>query len=430
MKILSIIHRYHPAVGGAESYMGTINKMLVGRGHQVTVLTTDAADFELFWNRSAKRFTHLKDSDHGVEIVRFPVRHLPFPKYAFPATRLATAQISKIAPNSRLADWMTTLTPFVPAMRRWLESTSDRFDAVLGTTITLEGILKLGQQFAHKQNIPFIVFPLVHLGGGSAPGTEPISRFYTLPQQQQLVLAADGLVAINPAEQAFYMVQGMAEEKTTLAPPALVVADLVGGDRDRWRKRFNIHPETPVVCTVSALAKDKGAIQTVEALRHLWRAGHRICLAMAGTPMADFRAYLADIPADEKEQLLMLGKVSNQDRNDLLAAADIFCMPSVVESFGLAFAEAMFFKKPVIGGNVWGVKGFVIRPGENGFLVDSADVTGLAERIEQLVNDPRLAQKLGAAGYEFVTHELSWKKSIDQIERLLHKLTGLKGDVL
>lgn len=404
--------------------MGAINERLVKRGHRVTVLTTDAADFELFWNRDRQRFSELEDSHKGVRILRFPVRHLPFPRYSFPAGRLATAQLAKIFPNSRLSQSLTTFFPHVPAMKQWLRSTNEKFDVVLGMPITLEGLQQVAQQFARKQNIPFIIFPLTHLGGGSAPGTEKISRFYTMPQQQQIVLSADGMVANNPAEKAFYAGRGMDERNIIVAPPAPDFDQLAGGEGARWRAEYRIPADRPVVAVVSALTEAKGTIHTLDAMQQLWRAGEKITLALAGNPMSDFEDYLAKLPAEAKQQLIVRGRISDEERNDLLAAADIFCMPSAVESFGLAFAEAMTYKKPVIGADVWGVKAFVIRHGENGYLVEPGDVSRLAEKIKRLVDDRPLAKKMGEDGYRFVMEELSWEKTVDQVEDFVVGLVG------
>ncbi len=422
MKILSIVHRYYPAVGGAEYHMRAINRRLVERGHDVTVLTTDAADFALFWDPKARRFEEHDETVDSVRILRFPVQHMPFSNYAYPAARLLTGQVSRLFPQSQLVNRLTELTPNVPNMRRWMQTNTEQFDVVLGMPITLEGIIKLGEQFAQQKSIPFVLWPLTHLGAGAAPGTDRVSRFYTLPQQQQMVLQAAGLVANNLAERDFYLQRGMAAEKIIVAPPAPDPDQLLGGEGARWRAQHS-PDDIPLVVVVSALTRDKGTLQTLDAMRQLWRQGVQAKLVLAGSPMADFERYLAQMPASEKEHLIVRGKISDAERNDLLDAADIFCMPSVVESFGLAFTEAMLYKTPVIGADVWGVKEFVIRPNENGLLVKAGEVAALAEQIKRLLDDKTLAAKLGEAGYAYAS-QLSWEDSLNKIEPFLQRLTA------
>ncbi len=401
--------------------MAAINKRLVERGHSVTVLTSDAADFELFWDRSAKRFTENEDQHEGVRILRLPVRHLPLSRLAFPAVRLLTGWMARVAPHSGLIGRMTRLTPRIPAMHRWLEQSKDEFDLVLGMTITLEGVIQMGQDYAKQQGIPFVVFPLTHLGYGSQPGTDRSSLFYTLPQQNGLVLGADGLVANNPAEEEYYSELGMAAEKIIVAPPAPDPERLEGGNGANWREEFGVG-DTPIVAVVSTLSKEKGTLDTLEAMERLWKDGVQAKLVLAGNIMPDIAEAVEKIAEEHKSNLILRGRISDAERNNLLAAADIFCMPSVADSFGIAFTEAMLFKTPVIGAEVWGVKEFVIRDGENGFLVQQNETELLAAKIKQLLADPDLARQMGENGFAYAS-QLSWKTTVDQIEALLTRLT-------
>ena len=64
MRILHIVQRYWPAYGGAEAYLGELSARLAADGHQVTVATTDALDFELFWNPGARRIDAVRTAAH------------------------------------------------------------------------------------------------------------------------------------------------------------------------------------------------------------------------------------------------------------------------------------------------------------------------------------------------------------------------------
>ena len=60
MKILHIIPRYLPAVGGAEIHMAELSQRLAAAGHEVTVATSNALDFEYLWDPN-KRKVETKD---------------------------------------------------------------------------------------------------------------------------------------------------------------------------------------------------------------------------------------------------------------------------------------------------------------------------------------------------------------------------------
>lgn len=101
--------------------------------------------------------------------------------------------------------------------------------------------------------------------------------------------------------------------------------------------------------------------------------------------------------ADDRTRIL-----SVQDSalvNALQRRAAVILQKSIREGFGLTVTEAMWKGTPVIGGNVGGIR-HQIRDGENGFLV--ATVEQAAERIVQVVKDPKLRQRLGDRARETV----------------------------
>ncbi|OOQ58692.1 N-acetyl-alpha-D-glucosaminyl L-malate synthase BshA [Mucilaginibacter pedocola] len=105
------------------------------------------------------------------------------------------------------------------------------------------------------------------------------------------------------------------------------------------------------------------------------------------------------------ENVRFLGK---QDAiEEILSVADLFLMPSVSESFGLAALEAMACKVPVISSNAGGLPELNVE-GVTGFLRDVGDVAGMAERaIYILEDDARLEQFKENALAHAKTFELS-----------------------
>ncbi|MGC9522834.1 MAG: hypothetical protein ACP5HG_13250, partial [Anaerolineae bacterium] len=87
LRILHIIQRYWPIRGGAEILLDAISTRLAAEGHHVTVATSDAKDFELFWHPGSARFEEHEAWHDGVRILRFPVRHVPAAPLAYPAIR-------------------------------------------------------------------------------------------------------------------------------------------------------------------------------------------------------------------------------------------------------------------------------------------------------------------------------------------------------
>jgi L-malate glycosyltransferase len=94
------------------------------------------------------------------------------------------------------------------------------------------------------------------------------------------------------------------------------------------------------------------------------------------------------------DDVYFLGK---QDRvYEVLAQADLFLLPSELESFGLAALEAMACEVPVIATNVGGLPE-VVTPGVDGYLVAVGDVAAAARHAIEILSSPDRAAEMGAA---------------------------------
>jgi glycogen(starch) synthase len=422
MKILHIVQRYWPARGGAETLLHEISARLVADGHQVTVATTDALDFELFWDPSRRRIPEPEGWRDGVRILRFPVRHLPFPQLAYPAWRRLLWILSHLRPVPvGVLQWLSRYTPWVPDLRRWLEQTDEPFDLVAGMTICFEPLMEAGLRFARRRGIPFVAYPLTHLGAGPRPGADALSRFYTMRHQVALVRASDAVVAQTPTERAFYIQQGVPPERILVAGPGVNPEEVVGGDGARFRARHGIRGT--LVASISNLSYDKGTFHLVEAIRRLRQQGNAVSLALAGTPLQPFRRYWERLPLEARQGIYILGPVSDEEKRDLLDACDIFAMPSRTDSFGIVYLEAWLYQKPVIGARTWGVTD-VIQHGEDGLLVSFGDVDALAEAITTLANRPGLREAMGQRGEQKVYALHTWDRKYPLIRDLYLHLVG------
>ncbi|MCS7220907.1 MAG: glycosyltransferase family 4 protein [Anaerolineae bacterium] len=420
MRILHIIQRYWPARGGAETHMEELSSRLAAEGCRVTIATTDAWDFELLWDPRRRRIVQREDEHRGVRILRFPVRHLPGSPLSYSAWRRGLWLLSALCPvPTSVLSRLARFTPWVPELWRWLHSTEEPFDLVAGMTICFEPLLEAGLRFAQRRGIPFVVYPLTHLGAGSKPGADALSRFYTMRHQVALVRASSGVVAQTPQERAFYLQHGIPEERIIVAGPGVSPSQVLGGDSQRFRRRYGI--QGPLVACLSTLSYDKGSVHLVEAMRTLWRAGRQIHLALAGTVLGPFRRYLERLPQADRARLHVLGPVEDQEKRDLLAACDVFAMPSRADSFGIVYLEAWLYRKPVIGARAWGIAD-VIEDGKDGLLVPFGDVASLADAIVYLVDHPEAREAMGARGEEKVYRHHTWDHKYLQVRAFYQRL--------
>ena len=151
MRILHIIQRYWPAGGGAERHLHEISRRLVRDGHAVTVYTTDAEDFQLFWDPQKARFDALTDSHDGVEIRRFPLRHLPASPIVFPAIRRLMTQAAALPFDTRaFLRAIGQFTPWTPELRSALRTAGPQWDVVGGMTVTYDALMWPGAEWAER----------------------------------------------------------------------------------------------------------------------------------------------------------------------------------------------------------------------------------------------------------------------------------------
>jgi glycosyltransferase involved in cell wall biosynthesis len=289
MRVLHIIQRYWPAVGGSETHMRELSRRLAADGHAVTVLTTDALDYESLFAPGHRRLEQGEAWDEGVRILRFPVRHLPFSPLAYPAWRRLLWVLSGVRPiPAGLIGYMARVTPWVPGIWRWLRSVGEPFDLVAGLNVCFEPVLEAGLRFARRRAIPYVCYPITHLGAGGAPGQDEVGSFYTMRHQTALVRASDAIAAQTPTERDFYIYRGVPPERIEVIGPGVNPHEIMGGDSKRFRDRHGIRQ--PLVIALSAMARDKGTVQVVEAVRRLWQEGRPVELALAGAVLTPFRS--------------------------------------------------------------------------------------------------------------------------------------------
>ena len=101
------------------------------------------------------------------------------------------------------------------------------------------------------------------------------------------------------------------------------------------------------------------------------------------------------------ETVALLGDVSRDRLAQEYVSADFFCMPSLQESFGIVFLEAMAAGLPVVACRAAAIPE-VVEDGVTGLLVPPRDPEGLARALEALIADPERARAMGEAGRQAV----------------------------
>ncbi len=187
------------------------------------------------------------------------------------------------------------------------------------------------------------------------------------------------------------------------------------------RQELGIGPMEPVLLVAARLAEQKGLTYLLDAMPTVWKACPEVRLLIAGEgPQAEM---LASRARELGERVRLLGGRSDVPR--LLAAADVFCLPSIDEGLPLALAEAMAEGLPVVATHVGGIPE-LIRDGVTGFLVPPRDPARLAQKVLTLFADPVLRRKLGRAGRASVRQEFTLERMIGRFEAVYQSCATMR----
>lgn len=178
--------------------------------------------------------------------------------------------------------------------------------------------------------------------------------------------------------------------------------------------RYGIPTDLPIVTQISRFDPWKDPLGVIEASRLARKeADHTLVLLgnLADDDPEGLRIY-GELERYRDARTLIMADGDDADLvNALQSSADIVLQKSIREGFGLTVTEALWKGRAVIAGRVGGIV-HQIEDGENGFLVDSPEDCGA--RIVELLQDPALRARFGAAGRETVRERFLLTRLLEQ----------------
>ncbi len=174
------------------------------------------------------------------------------------------------------------------------------------------------------------------------------------------------------------------------------------GAGDTAREALGIPRDAFVVGMIGRQVKEKGVADYLAAVRIIAAAYPQAWFLLIGERLASdhasgVEAELAAARAALGERLVTPGLRS--DVPELLAAMDLFCLPSWREGMPRTIIEAMMMGKPVLATDIRGAREEVV-PEQTGLLVPSRSPERLAAAMQRFLDDPAWGRRLGQAGRE------------------------------
>jgi N-acetyl-alpha-D-glucosaminyl L-malate synthase BshA len=344
----------YASVGGSGIIATELGKTLAARGHDVHILSSDTP-FRLAGFQAGLTF-------HRVETPAYPL-------FREPQYLLSLAnKIVQVARHEQLdivhAHYAVPHATAAYLARQILAATGHcRVPSVI-TTLHGTDITLLGSDRSYSETVAFCIDE------------------------------SDGVTAVSESLKADTCRELSVRKDIRVIPNFLNCAALSRIDASPVRKRLIGDRTAKVAIHVSNFRPVKRTPAVVEVFDRICRKVNTHLLMVGDGPDLDAASRLAQELGLE-ERVHFLGE---QDQVlPLLSIADVFLLPSVQESFGLAALEAMACEVPVVASNVGGLPE-VIDDGRNGFLHPVDDLEGMAESAVALLTDPqRHAQMAGAA---------------------------------
>ena len=308
------------------------------------------------------------------------------PTYFGPSIHLSSVghRMSALTSGPRVADSLLSLATYIRRERiQVLHGTEKPRDAFYGVL--------LGKLTGAKS--------IVHMHVGFDDWLTPRARW--------AIRNADGLVGVSRFIARNMLRGGLLPERVYHVLNAL---DLSGSKWDPTidgraaRASLGIAPEAPVIGIASRLYLWKGHTDLVHAMRRIVQAVPEARLVIVGED--DPRAhpgggsYRAELEALVRELGLEHQVIFTGFRTDvpqLMAAFDVFAMPTWEEPCAVVFLEAMSMEKPVVAWDSGGTPEMVAH-GETGFVVERKSEDALVEALLTLIRDPDLRRRMGQAG--------------------------------
>lgn len=195
---------------------------------------------------------------------------------------------------------------------------------------------------------------------------------------------------------------------------------------------FGIRKGDPILLQVSRFDRFKDPVGVIQAYRLIKKFNPSVQLVLVGSEATDDpegAIVLSEVKRASEEDpdihILLLPADAHRTINALQRAADIIIQKSTKEGFGLTVTEGLWKGKPVIGGNVGGIRKQVIN-WQTGFLVNTPE--GAAYRIRYLLQNRDIIQEMGRIGKEYTREKFLITRHLREYLTLIYSVYFNQSD--
>lgn len=228
----------------------------------------------------------------------------------------------------------------------------------------------------------------------------------------------DGLAAISDSVIADYLELNVNPEKIFDIPNGVDINRFKLKNKNELRKKYNLPLEKKIILTVGRNHPKKGFKYIPDIIESLINKHVDFLWIIIGRNNSDL---LKSLASDISETIIVIEELGNDNSNynlppdkllDYYYMSDIFCFPSLVETFGIVLVEAMAAGLPVITTDAPGCRDVVIN-NEVGFNVKEGKWNEMADKISLLIKDENIYKKF-AINARDTALQYDWGRIADQ----------------
>jgi L-malate glycosyltransferase len=177
----------------------------------------------------------------------------------------------------------------------------------------------------------------------------------------------------------------------------------------------------PTILFLANLQLRKGVLTLLEAFERVGQdlPDSRLIVAGDGPELAEVerRSRLSR----HSDRIELVGRLERAEAAEAMRSADVYCLPSFSEPFGISALEAMASGRPVVATNVGGLA-HLVRP-QGGRTVPPGDAHALATALTELLASDGLRREMGLFNRALVEQRYSWDAVVDELEAVYREVS-------
>jgi glycosyltransferase involved in cell wall biosynthesis len=233
--------------------------------------------------------------------------------------------------------------------------------------------------------------------------------------------ASKVIVTTRRMQDELMWIYSLPEEKIRIIPNGIVRGKMRRRlDAGRVKERLGIHPLAPMVLFCGRMSIQKGPDLLVEAIPRILKNRYDVRFVFMGEGGMRMECERRARELGVAEACRFLGYTSSSEKEELINACDLMCIPSRNEPFGVVVLEAWDACKPVVATEAVSI----IKNFEDG-LQAYIQPESIAWCINRLLSNPEEMKKLAEAGSSRVDSEFSWDMIAKRTEEVYDEALAL-----